>query len=247
MLAMLLNLPLVVVRHTPGDWIAASSGWRMKERVSKETGLTLCIDDTVMTGNSLRQTKAIVKNLPGQKLFTAVYVNPLATIKPDFWAVDLPWPHLLEWNLFNSVLSPMVATDFDGILCQDCPHTDDDDGLRYLQFLESASPLYLSRKTSIPLVVTARLEKYRPQTLAWLAKWRIRVDSLEMGPWETKSERNTQDIAAFKAEHNRKFLSNRRGGPFPPLFIESNPHLAERIAHLSGGIVVCPAAGRCFR
>src|SRR5690606_15176720 len=113
----------------------------------------------------------------------AVYVNPFARVKPDVWVRDLPWPHLLEWNLFNSVLSPSMAVDFDGILCHDCPPQDDDDGPRYARFLREVQPLYVMRKTVVQLIVTARLEKYRPQTLDWLARHGIAVKTLVMGPW----------------------------------------------------------------
>jgi hypothetical protein len=53
-------------------------------------------------------------------------------------------------------------------------------------------------------------------------------------------------MADFKAEHFRTFIRQHRRGLKPPLFVESDPHLAARIAKLSGGLVVCPAAGRCF-
>lgn len=247
LISMLLHVPLLIVRQTQGDIVEAGHGWRLAEGRPAAEETTLIVDDTVMTGNSLQAVTPLVEKRFPKRLFAAVYVNPLARKKPDLWAVDLPWPHLLEWNLFNSVLSPMTAVDFDGILCQDCPMGDDDDGPRYAQFLESAVPLYLSRKTTIPLIVTARLEKYRSQTLAWLQKWGLRVERLEMGPWRNNGERAQADIVGYKAQHFRQFMqTHRRRGPQPHLFVESNPRLAKSIAERSGGVVVCPAAGRCF-
>ena len=128
-----------------------------------------------MTGNSLKRTKHVLRDMPGEKLFAAVYVNPSAIAKPDVWVHDLPWPHLLEWNLFNSVLLDSFAIDFDGILCHDCPPADDDDGERYLAWMENARPLHLVRKSPVKLIITARLEKYRPQTLAWMERWGVRA------------------------------------------------------------------------
>jgi hypothetical protein len=98
---------------------------------------------------------------------------------------------------------------------------------------------------SIPLIVTARIEQYRPQTEEWLRRHGVSVDELVMAPWGSLAERNRHDVAAWKAEHYRRFLK-RRHALKPPLFIESCPHQAARIARLSGGLVVCPAAGRCF-
>ena len=135
------------------------------------SGKILVVDDTVMTGNSLRAINQLVKRELGDSIYASVYCNPNATRKPDIWAVDLPWPHLLEWNIFNSILSPSLACDFDGILCRDCPPGSDDDGERYLNFINNAQPLYVPRRAPIPLIVT-RIEKYREPTEQWLRRHR---------------------------------------------------------------------------
>lgn len=248
MLSMLLHLPLDIIRQGQGDIVSGGNGWRLTQGAPSATGRVLVVDDTCMTGNSHSAIRSIaIKHYaPHPVVFGAVYVNPLASSKPDLWAVDLPWPHILEWNLFNSVLLPSCALDFDGILCRDCPVGHDDDGLKYSEFLSNAIPLFPVRRQSIPMVVTARLTKYRDQTQAWLAKWGIKVDELIMGPWENLEQRKQADIAAFKSEHYRNFMKKTIRPPGPHLFIESDPHQAERIAQLSKGIVVCPAANRCF-
>jgi adenine/guanine phosphoribosyltransferase-like PRPP-binding protein len=247
MISMLLHLPMDIVRQQQGDIIPGGNGWRLQKSDARSHGTVLVVDDTCMTGNSLRSIAAVVRNHYGDRpvAFATVYANPLATTKPDFWAVDLPWPHLLEWNLFNSVLLPACAMDFDGILCHDCPPGSDDDGERYRQFLENTLPMYPVRRQAIPLVVTARLEKYRESTQRWLDRWGIQVNRLVMGPWETLQERSRSDVAAYKAQHYGEFLQTRVS-PGPHLFIESDARQAQRIAELTRGIVVCPAAGRCF-
>lgn len=246
LLAMMLHVPLTIVRHHQGDWIPGGNGWRLNEGVPKQPGKILVVDDTTMTGNSLRRTKHLIEKMPGEKIYAAVYVNPAAIAKPDIWAMDLPWPHLLEWNLFNSVLLDSFALDFDGILCHDCPLGDDDDGPRYERFLAEAKPLYLVRKRPIKLIVTARLEKYRPQTLSWMQKWGIRANKLVMGPW-SKSQRTFTSVVEFKAAEFRKFMQSNPGGIRPKMFIESDPAQAERIAKLAGGLVVCPTSRRCYQ
>lgn len=246
MIAMMLHVPLYVVRHHQGDVFSGGNGWRLKEGAQPEDGTMLVVDDTTMTGNSLRRTQHILKDRPGHKLYAAVYVNPKAIKKPDLWAVDLPWPHLLQWNLFNSVLSDATALDFDGILCHDCPVNMDDDGPQYQKFLAETRPLHIFRKRSIPLIVTARLEKYRPETEKWLANWGMSANRLVMGPWANNRERAKSDVAAFKAEHFKKFMVTGRTSVGPRMFVESDARQAARIAELSGGLVVCPAAARCF-
>ena len=81
-----------------------------------------------------------------------VYKNPAATIKPaiDFIGRDLPHPHLLEWNLFNSIFTPAMACDFEGLLTID----------------GTTRPQYLPRKGTLPLIVTGRLERDRVHSIA---------------------------------------------------------------------------------
>jgi len=247
MVAMILHRPIEIVRQSRNDLIEGGNGWRLTGNTTAN-GPVVVIDDTCMTGNSLKHVMPLVRKVHPNAISATVYCNPHARQKPDIWVRDLPWPHLLEWNLFNSVLSPNMAVDFDGILCHD-PQTsaDDDDGPRYERFLRETKPLYLARKVPIPLIVTARVEKYRPQTEAWLKRYGVQCTRLVMAPWATSAERRRHDMAEFKAEHFRAFIRQHKRGLKPPLFVESDRHLAARIAKLSGGLVVCPAAGRCYK
>jgi adenine/guanine phosphoribosyltransferase-like PRPP-binding protein len=244
MVASLLHLPLLSIRQTLNDVIEVGNGWRLGGSSHIEAtrdGKVAIIDDTVMTGNSLRAIAALVKQRFPRSVTAAVYVNPLAKRKPDIWVHDLGWPHILEWNVFNSVLSPNVAVDFDGILCHDCPHGSDDDGERYLDFIRYAKPLYVPRKVPIPLIVTARIEKYRAETEAWLRRHRINFHKLVMHPAATLAERNRDDIAAYKAKHFEEWAKSHRALPPPLMFIESDDWQARRISQLTGRMTVCPA------
>lgn len=248
MVSMYLQLPLLAIRQTKGDVIAAGNGWRLggQHHVNPRGNKIAIIDDTVMTGNSLRALEPIVAQQFDNVVTAAVYVNPLAVKKPDIWASDLGWPHLLEWNMFNSVLSPSLALDFDGILCQNCRLEDDDDGARYLEFIRNAKPLYTPRKCAVPLVVTARIEKYREPTLQWLQRHRIAVNSLVMHPADTLAKRNQDDICAYKAKHFKAWANNHRGSPGPAAFVESEDWQAKQIAARSGRMVICPATAKVY-
>jgi len=245
MVAMFLHVPFSIVRQSDGDLIDAGSGWRLWQGAPKAEGRTVVVDDTCMTGNSLKAVLPIVQQHFRHVQTATVYVNPLSAQKPNYYVKSLPWPHVLEWNMFNSVNTASCAFDFDGILCHDCPSHEDDDGPRYLNWLRSVKPLYYVRRTSIPLIITARLEKYREPTLEWLERHGMRVDELIMGPWETRRERLEADIAAWKAGHAKTWFS-RPDRLKPKMLIESNSSLAKTIAELAGGIVVCPAAKRCY-
>lgn len=244
MVAMLLHRPLSIVRQSSADLIEAGNGWRLSGNTGGD-GPAVVIDDTCMTGNSLLHVLPIVRKSFPEVISATVYCNPFANHKPDYHARDLGWPHVLEWNVFNSILTPNSAFDFDGIFCRDCRPEEDDDGPRYREFLASAEPLYYVRKDRIPMIVTARLEKYRAETLAWLDRHGMQVDKLIMMPCDTLAERQRLDVAQFKAVHYRQFM-DRHTGLKPTLFVESDPHQAERIAKFSGGITACPAAARCF-
>ena len=84
------------------------------------------------------------------------------------------------------------------------------------------------RRGPIPLIVMARLEKYREPTMAWLTRWGIEVQRLVMGPWKTIQERRRGDVVAFKAEHYERFRQLPvRPGPH----CSSNP-IRDRLAAL---------------
>jgi len=210
----------------------------------QDTGPVVVIDDTVMTGNSLKAVLPRIRETYPTALSAAVYVNPNANVKPDIWVRDLPWPHVLEWNLFNSVMTPHCAFDMDGVLCYDCPPGSDDDGANYAKFLAEATPKFYVRKVPIT-VVTARLMKYERQTRDWFAQNGFNVQELVMGPWHNNQQRAQADVAKFKSDAFKRF-SQRGHAIKPPMFVESDPGLAERIAQLSGGIVVCPTSERCY-
>ncbi|WP_231743663.1 phosphoribosyltransferase [Stieleria neptunia] len=247
MLAMYLHLPMAAIRQTQGDVVHVGNGWRLNEskHAIKKTR-ALVVDDTVMTGNSLKAIRPVMDREFPEATTAAVYVNPSANVKPDIHVVDLPWPHLLEWNLFNSVMSPNTACDFDGILCRDCSPEQDDDGERYLDFIRNAKPLYVPRKEPVPLIVTARIAKYRKPTEAWLRRHGMRWYKLVMHPAKTLAERNRDDIAAYKARHYSEWLETHTPNPAPAMFIESDDRQARAIARNAKRLVVCPSTAGVY-
>lgn len=245
MVAMLLHRPLSIVRQSMGDVVDGGNGWRLTGNTGAD-GPIVIIDDTVMTGNSFKHITPIVKKKFSNVLTAAVYVNPNARIKPDIWAKDLGWPHILEWNVFNSILSPAMAVDFDGILCYDCPHGSDDDGPKYLEFIKNATPLYLPRRVPIPLIVTARIEKYRQPTEEWLRRHDIKWNRLVMHPAKTLGERMKDNIPAYKARHYKSWGDTHKVRPGPIIFMESDDRQAREIGRLSNKLCICPHTGGVY-
>ena len=242
MLSMYLHLPMITIRQTMNDIVDTGNGWRLggTKHINPKHGKILVVDDTVMTGNSLKAIRPLIQSQVGNAVYAAVYVNPNAVHKPDIWAVDLPWPHILEWNVFNSILSPSVAMDFDGILCRDCPAGSDDDGPRYLDFIRNAKPLYMPRRVPVPLIVTARIERYRSETEDWLLRHGIAWHRLVMHPAATLAERHRDNIPAYKARHYAAWAKTHRPLPGPIMFMESEDRQAREIARHSKLMTVCP-------
>jgi uncharacterized HAD superfamily protein len=116
-----------------------------------------------------------------------------------------------------------VATDMDGVLCFDPPMGEE---AGYEEWLDNAPPKWLPRKTVAPLIVTARHERYRPQTEAWLRKWGVHWRELAMHPNEPRG-----DIGAWKASVLQQHSLD--------MFVESSDGLARRISDLWGNVVIC--------
>ena len=191
----------------------------------------------------LRDLTALVRRKwPSAKITRAVaFCHPRGHGAVDCCHAILPGDHWLEWCFCNCDHVLATAFDFDGILCRDCPPADDDDGPRYRAFLRDAVPYLLPRRKPVPLIVTARHERYRTETAAWLARHGVQAAEIVFRDFDYVPRRGfVEQVAEFKA---RVF----RERPQLKYFLESDPPQAERIAQLSGKASLCPAAGRMFR
>ena len=121
--------------------------------------------------------------------------------------------------------------DLDGILCGDCPAEDDDDGERYRRFLETATPQAVPRGP-VHSIVTARLEAWRPETEAWLARHGIAYGRLVMLELASDAERRrTRPQGRFKA-------AAYAADAGAVLFVESETWQAREIARGAPGKAV---------
>ena len=161
----------------------------------------------------------------------AVFCRPGAEAAVDLALAEAPADPVFEWSLFRSEITERTCFDLDGILCGDCPAEDDDDGPRYRRFLETATPQVVPRGR-LRSIVTARLERYRPETEAWLARNGITCDRLVMLDLGSEAERRrTRPQGGFKAA---TYLAD----PGADLFVESESWQAREIARAAGGKAV---------
>lgn len=238
-LAALLHLPLYEVNREVG-LRPSGHGLRLEESATV-AGPILVIDDSVYGGIAMRWARETLDRFSPKPsaIYAAVYPRPEAVGCLDLFGRPAREPHLFEWNLFNCRQTRTFAFDMDGVICHDWPGGNEN-GPEYRDFLENAKPRWLPRRAAIPLIVTARLEKYRAPTVRWLRRYGVRVKQLVMGPWESTSERRqSYNAGKFKG---RAYAESRC-----TLFIESDERQAEAIFRASDKPVLCPSTGRVFQ
>ena len=175
------------------------------------------------------------------KIHKAVVYCTLRTVASvDSFAYLAPG-HMVSWNVLNNPgLAGMMALDFDGILCEDWRGPSDDEGPNYQRFLEQARPLQWPSRVPVPAIISARLEKYRPQSEAWLVRHGIAYKRLIL--WRGGASERWRDNAAakWKADEYKQTEEAR-------IYIESDPQQARTIFSESKKRVVCPALGGTVR
>ena len=202
----------------------------------------LIIDDSIDSGNSLDNVKQLLSSKLKQYkcYFAAVYCsNKTTATKVDIPFVILPQPRVFQWNYLNHRIAEYSAYDIDGVLCVDPTEEENDDGDKYRHFILNARPLYIPKR-KIAAIVTSRLEKWRPETEAWLTKHHIEYDKLYMLKNMTFEERRKKGV---HAQHKAKIYKQLKNTDF---FIESDPKQAEQIAKLSGKKVFCAMTDELF-
>jgi orotate phosphoribosyltransferase len=194
----------------------------------KQTGTVLIVDDTVSSGNMMRKVRKEI-NYPDVK-YGAVYGKQAGIDTIDYCHKMLgDVDHIFEWNWHHHWFVERCLFDLDGVLCEDWPHLHEEGELAgmYQNHLLNAKVL-IKPSFRIGEIVTARLEKYRPQTMQWLAMHNILYSRLTMAPYNTPSERNaSRGFAERKAA-----IYNERKDAL--LFVESATNQAEIIARLTG-------------
>lgn len=140
----------------------------------------------------------------------------------------------------HNLLLEKACFDIDGVLCVDPEDWQNDDGEKYIQFINNA-PLKLVPSRKIGYIVTSRLEKYRKDTELWLSKNHIEYGDLYMMDLQTAEERRELgNHAKFKANYYKQIKS-------AIWFVESNDQQAQEIASLTGKAVYCVDTHQYYR
>ena len=191
-------------------------------------GRVLVVDDSILSGESMvavRERVAAVKP-DADVLYCAVYGVRDDHAEVDFTLESVAHPRIFQWNLMRHNRLANACFDIDGVLCFDPEQSQNDDGAIYEDFCLNARPL-LVPGVRIGHLVTSRLERFRPQTEAWLDAQGIEYDRLWMIDLPTAEERRR-----LKAHAPHKARVYRETGAC--LFVESEDEQAQTIAELSG-------------
>ena len=193
----------------------------------------LLLDDTACGGGTMRRAFAKVSEArPDSTVITAAVYRAPGTGKGGVkrFVETLPTPRMFEWNIWRSVHLPSVAFDMDGVFCED-PRFVDDDGPKIEAHCSGARPLNLPSRP-VAAIVTCRLERWRPQTEAWLKRYGVRYKRLHMMRYPSaQARRRAGGHARWKVNVYRESGAK--------LFVESSVAQARAIAKQSGRQVWC--------
>ena len=234
LLSLYLNLPMTDVDGLICGKII-SGGERLRSNITSiidKNLKVLIVDDSLWSGSQMNFTRDRIKRagLKHTIEYAAVYVTPGSENKIDYFYELLPVPRIFQWNVMQHDILEASCVDIDGVLCLDPTEEQNDDGEKYIEFLQNAKALW--RPTvKIGWLVTCRLEKYRKITEKWLSSNNIQYGELIMMNLLSKEDRIKYGHSRYKAEiYKQKNAA---------LFYESSQKQAEKILEISGKPVFC--------
>lgn len=186
----------------------------------------LLVDDAMGVGITMEKAKnMILQKNPNVKVTTCVeFVEPFSANKVDIY-FEILRDQFLPWSVLKRGISD-ACCDIDGVLTEEVPSSEDDDGCKYIEFLKNQRPKFRPDR-KINTLVTGRLEKYRGVTEDWLRRHGVQYGRLIMLNLPNKLEKSKQDTARFKGE-----VFKNSG---LPLFIESDIREANVIKSMNPG------------
>lgn len=235
-LALYLNLPFTDIDNFVNKG-ALKTGTTRKCRgwihSIEEAKHVLIVDDSVSSGKAIKGAKELFaeKNVSVKTTFMAVYALNVSKGMVDIYLELCEQPRMFEWNYMHHWALEYCCMDIDGVVCEDPDRSQNDDGEKYIEFLENAAPKFIPTQ-KVGRFVSTRLEKYRPQTEAWMKKYGIEYDELIMMDGVSAKERA---LMGNHAEHKANVYKNCDA----ILFFESDYDQALNICQLSGKPVFC--------
>lgn len=229
-LALHLNLPFTDVNGYIEDRLLATGRRPSRpERSDDGRPRVVVVDDSVLSGTQMQRTREELEAAGKSDgvLYTAPFVSVEAAPQVDLFGETVEMPRAFAWNILHHPrLLGRSCVDIDGVLCLDPSDEDNDDGLRYIDFVRDAQPLFLP-SAPVKYIVTSRLEKYREGTERWLQENGVRYSELITLDLPDAATRRAQGA---HAKHKAAFYAQSG----TDLFIESDYAQSVEIAALSG-------------
>lgn len=187
----------------------------------------LLVDDTVFMGTTINNAKNFIQKNNYEIITYCVFIYPGKTNNCDIYCQETE--HFIPWNILK-VSSNEACFDMDGVLCEEVPHSQDDDGENYKNFIKNSRQLFVPIQP-INIIVTGRLEKYRNITETWLKEHHIIYNKLIMLNLPNIYERTKINVGQYKGEiYRNSGLS---------LFVESDLYEGTTIKQVSNKPVFC--------
>lgn len=225
----------VRVASLPAFLAKQVEGGGQRDSVIKTVKRVLVLEDSWLSGKSLLTAREDVERAGLHKVYEIDYAAMYASKSISYWhhsVVELP--RIFEWNWQHHYWLQYACVDIDGVLCDDPTREENDDGRNYRVFLRNAHPRYVP---SVPIgtLVTSRLEKWRPETEAWLRLHGVQYKRLIM---------LNQTSPKGRAHVLHKTTAYKQTGA--KLFVESSNWQAEGIAQDTGWPVLCTDTMRMY-
>jgi len=178
-------------------------------------------------GTTMNNAKTFIRKGDYEVLTYCVFVHPGKKENCDIYCQETE--HFIPWNILK-VSSTEACFDMDGVLCEEVPHDQDDDGERYSNFIKNSRQLFVPIQP-INTIVTGRLDKYRSITENWLHEHGIVYGKLIMLNLPNNQERSKIDVGQYKG-----IVYVRTG---LQLFVESDIGEGSTIKRISNKPVFC--------
>ena len=214
---------LAIPLSTPGT---LPEIWKPSNLPARDIQRILLVEDCTARLSHLFSAKQKVREaFPEAEIHLGSLFSNGSQGRLDTYGSELRDSCIFEWELMNIEFSRNVASDLDGVICQDWPKlvTEDD----RLDWMRTVKP-YLIPVYGLSAIITSRPEKYRDITTQWLNEHGVRFCRLVM---DQTIEGQYNDYLSWKV-----YAINRIK---PGLFLESNDETAKAIHYKTGVTVIC--------
>ncbi|MEY3020468.1 MAG: hypothetical protein RLZZ272_1452 [Actinomycetota bacterium] len=233
LIALHLNVPLTDVGALLEGRVHETGTTRRTERsapAARTPAHVLVVDDLAGSGGTMRDWRDRLDEVARTSRLTylAVYADPAAVGSVDLHLARSAPDTVFEWNVLHLRGAKHVAVELEGVLAAPLGPDDHLDATTLRAALDRTRPRIVPSHR-IGRIITARSDRHRPATEAWLERHGIQHDGLVMRPDDV------EDVVGFKARALRDAPQ--------ALYIEPDPEVAAELARRTGRAVWCPSAG----